>query len=249
MPDILKMAGLTKRFGGTQAVSDFSAEIRTGAITGLIGPNGCGKTTLFNLITGFLRPDAGEIKFDGLPVLRRRPQAIVRLGIGRTFQEMRLIRKMSVAENILLSFPHNSGESVFGALLWRWGHFEKANSARLDEIIDFVQLGEVRRHPASEISYGQQKLLSIGCVLSLSPRLLLLDEPFSGLSPVMIQKISGLLKTLVASGKTIFLIEHNLQAVEKGCDDVIVMNEGKKLVQGPPTVIRDDPRVLEAYLS
>lgn len=256
MSEILRLESVKKYFGGTKAVDGFSAVVKTGMITGLIGPNGCGKTTVFNLITGFLKPDSGDILFrtPSSPatrpsLLRTNPHLIVRKGIARTFQEMRLIRKMTAVEHVFLGFPNNSGESVSGALIGKGSRIDRANSAKVDEIIEFVQLNEVRRHPASEISYGQQKLLSIGCVLALSPRLLLLDEPFSGLSLVMVGRVSAVLKSLIMKGMTIFFIEHNLSAVRDVCDEVIVMIEGKMIMQGETSVILNDPRVAQAFFS
>jgi len=267
MSEILQIRELKKYFGGTKAVDDFSADIQAGSITGLIGPNGSGKTTVFNLITGFLKPDSGSVYFTNsslptthYPLHNKKPHHIARMGIGRTFQDMRLIHRLTVLDNLLLGFQQNLGESVAGALIG-WGNStDRKNAFRAEKIMEFVGLTGVRYHLASDISYGQQKLLSLGVALSLSPTLLLLDEPFSGVSPAMVEKIISLLRALTGKENsphyplptthcTVFLIDHDLEAVKNVCDEVIVMDEGKKIVQGPPSVIREDPRVMEAYFT
>lgn len=249
---MLEVKNLYKSFDGVQAVQDFSLRLRQGRITSLIGPNGAGKTTVFNIVTGFLLPSRGEVTFKNKPLTNLSPWKITRLGISRTFQNLRLFKKLTVLENILLGRQNQNGENFLNALLSfsatspdHKSHLEKAHS-----LLEFVGLTEMKDSIAENLSYGQQKLLSIACTLATEPQVLLLDEPVSGVQPAMIEKIFSILKELVEKqGKTIFLIEHDIDFVLKISDTVVVMDDGKKIAEGEPSAIKNNSEILEAYLS
>ena len=249
---MLEVRSISKSFDGVQAVQDLFLSIQPGAITSLIGPNGAGKTTLFNIVTGFLRSDQGTVKFNDQLVSNHAPWRIVKAGVARTFQNLRLFRKLTVLENVLLGIKGQRGEQFVNAL-FQFSHKSTdhtLNIKRAEELIDFVGLSDHRRELADNLSYGQQKLLSIACCLAGNPELLLLDEPVAGVQPEMIKKIEGLVRELVQKGKkTVFLIEHDIDFVLRISDMVIVMDDGKKIVEGKPDTIRNNPEILEAYLS
>lgn len=248
---ILEIKNLQKSFDGVRAVNDFSLTVEEKKITSLIGPNGAGKTTVFNLITGFLLPDSGDMFFNGKSLLRQPPWKIARHGITRTFQNLRLFKGLTVFENVLLGRQGHKGEEFLPALLSfspdsseHRSHVEKAGT-----LLEFVGLQDKRDELAENLSYGQQKLLSIACCLAAEPQLFLLDEPVSGVQPAMIEKIIEVVRVLVAQGKTILLIEHNIDFVLNISDTVVVMDEGKTIAEGVPAVIKNSPEILETYLS
>ena len=247
----LKVAELSKSFDGLLAVDRLSFEIEKGSIAGLIGPNGAGKTTAFHLITGFLQLNAGTISskektITGLPAHR-----IARTGIARTFQDLRLIQGIKVIENVLLARQRQSGEFFPNPIFSRKKiqNEEEQNRQRASENLEFVGLAEKTDDLASNLSYGQQKLLSLACCLATEADLLLLDEPVAGIHPDMIDKMLSLLQQLRTDGKTILFIEHNIEAVMQVCDQVIVMDAGCKIADGSPQMIEDDPEILKAYLE
>lgn len=249
---MLEMKSLSKSFDGVRAVDDFSLSVQTGKITSLIGPNGAGKTTAFNIITGFLSPDEGDVVFDGHALLKQPPYRIARIGINRTFQNLRLFKRLTALENALLGRQDQNGERFFNALLMfsknsaeHRRHMEKAEA-----LLEFVGLQDHKDELAENLSYGQQKLLSIACCLAAEPQLLLLDEPVSGVQPAMIEKIVEIIRDLVSNQhRTVLLIEHNIDFVLDISDTVVVMDEGRKIAEGRPSVIKDSPEILEAYLS
>lgn len=248
---MLEIAHLHKTFDGLKAVDDFSLSLRPNQITSLIGPNGAGKTTVFNIATGFLSPSMGSVVFENTTLVDLPPWKIARWGISRTFQNLRLFKRMSVLENVLLGRQEQSGESWLNAL-FRFNNesHEHVNHLKhVKDLLDFVGLADDSGRLAENLSYGQQKLLSIACALAMEPKLLLLDEPVSGVQPAMIEKIESVLKTLVKKGTTIFLIEHDIEFVLRNSDSVIVMDEGRKIAEDKPSAIRDNPEILEAYLS
>ena len=249
---MLDIRNISKSFDGVQAVQDVSLSIQPEKITSLIGPNGAGKTTLFNVVTGFLQADLGTVKLRDQSLSNLAPWRIVQIGVARTFQNLRLLRKLTVLENVLLGIKGQGGEKFLNAL-FRFSH----NSAdhirdvkRAEGIVDFVGLSTHRNELADNLSYGQQKLLSIACCLAGDPDLLLLDEPVAGVQPEMIKKIEGLIRKLVQQQKkTVFLIEHDIDFVLSISDVVVVMDEGKKIVEDKPDTIRNNTEILAAYLS
>jgi ABC-type branched-subunit amino acid transport system ATPase component len=247
---MLSIENISKNFGGIRALSGITCTFGQKEIVSLIGPNGAGKTTLFNVICGFLAANDGSVDFMGKKLNGLAAHRIARLGLGRTFQDLRLIRKMTVMENVLLAFQRQAGEEVFGALAgWKTHRQEKQNRRRALELLEFVGLADITSNLGDELSYGQQKLLTIACCLALDAGLLLLDEPVAGIAPEMVEKMLGLLLRLREEGKTICLIEHNLAAVKAVSDRVIVLDEGRKIAEGKPEAVMQDAGVLEAYLT
>jgi ABC-type branched-subunit amino acid transport system ATPase component len=241
---------LSKRFGGIRAVDKVSSIIEKNKITSIIGPNGAGKTTFFNVITGFLKPDQGKVVLHSEEITGLAPYQIARKGIARTFQDLRLIRQVSVLDNVLLARQDQLGENAFYALIrWKVKEQEKQNLEVAESILEFVGLKDFRHEKAENLSYGQQKLLTIACCLAMEAPLLLLDEPVAGIHPEMISKILQLLKELVEQGKTIVFIEHDIEAVRQVSDHVIVMDEGKIIASGKPQAVLEDPQIVEAYLG
>ncbi len=247
----LTLQGLNKKFDGIEALTDFSAKIEKQEILGLIGPNGAGKSTLFNVITGFIPPDSGTAEYSGDRIIGKYPHEIARLGIARTFQDMRLIRQMKVMENILLCFQTQPGEKLAGVFFNKkhWQNLEKQNRAKAIELLEYAGIADKAGTLAGELSYGQQKLLSIICCLAADAQLLLLDEPVAGLNPAMIEKILAIIEKLPEQGKSVILIEHNMDAVLQVCHRVIFMDAGKKVSEGTPQQVRNDSRVIKAYLD
>jgi ABC-type branched-subunit amino acid transport system ATPase component len=242
---------LRKTFDGIFALDDFSCAVGRGEIVGVIGPNGAGKTTLFNVATGFLRPEHGQIAYKGRRLLGLPPYQIRRAGVARTFQNLRLIRQMSVLENVLLAFRGQPGERL-GNVFFRWKTSqttEAANRRSAMSLLGDAGLSEKADDPAEALSYGQQKLLSLVCCLAGGAELLLLDEPVAGIAPAMIDKMLSIIRDLPKQGKSVVLIEHNLEAVMQVCDRVIFMDAGRKISEGTPEQVRNDPRVIEAYID
>ena len=248
---LLEIKNITKSFDGLKAVNNFSCSVEKGEIIGLIGPNGAGKTTLFNIITGFLSNDTGKILFDDKNISGMPAYKIVSLALSRTFQDLRLIHQMPVIENVLLNFQNQPGESLFNVYFKKKKstEVESENQKRALELLTFAGIAEEAYDLAANLSYGQQKLLSIVCCLAADPKILLLDEPVSGVQPAMIDKIFSMLKELKKQGKTIILIEHDIDFVSRISDKIIVMDEGKKIAEGLPDEIKNNREILEAYLS
>ena len=248
---LIDIQGLNKHFGGVTALDNFSCNVVPNEILGLIGPNGAGKTTLFNVMTGFLSPDSGNIEYNGRNITRLAPYKISKLGVVRTFQNLRLIRQLSVLENVLLCFPDQAGEKL-GNVYFRWGKCrqqEKRNQRTALDLLEKTALADKVHDPAEALSYGQQKLLSIVCCLAADAEVLLLDEPVAGIAPQMIETILEMIQSLPKLGKSVLLIEHNLDAVMQVCDRVIFMDAGVKVSEGTPEEVRNDPKVIEAYID
>lgn len=208
--------------------------IARNTIVGLIGPNGSGKTTFINLITGFSEPDQGNLFFNGKRINGRRPHEITRLGIGRTFQETRVFRKMTVIENVLVASPYRMGEQSL----------EKARN-----LLQFVELFDLRNEYSGNLSYGQQKLLELVRVLMLDPELIMLDEPIAGINPVFIDKLLKYFRVLHEQGKTLIIVEHTIPIILDICEKVIVLDHGEKIAEGKPYDIQQNKIVQEAYLG
>lgn len=241
---IIQTKNLTKRFDGVKAVDGLSVEIERGKITGIIGPNGSGKTTLVNLLSGMVGIDGGTaIVNDALKLSKIKPYDIYDYGITRTFQEVRLFNQMTVLDNMLAVLTERN---VFGALFERHNdyHLGKARDA-----LEKVNLWEKRNELAVNLSYGQRKLLEIARAVSTQAEMYLLDEPFAGLFPEIIKTVSEIIQELKREGKTVILIEHNMELIRHLCDNVIVMDSGRLLAQGQPEEVLRKKEVVEAYLG
>ncbi|MBI3638383.1 ABC transporter ATP-binding protein [Candidatus Wolfebacteria bacterium] len=240
---IIQTQNLLKRFNGVKAVDNFSAEIEKGKVTGIIGPNGSGKTTLINLLSGVLKFNEGFIIVNGVKLSRIRRYEIPFYGITRTFQEIRLFEQMPVLDNILVE---KKKKNIFSSLLEKHKelHLKKA-----EEVLRKIRLWEKRNDLALNLSYGQRKLLEIARATAMNAEIYLLDEPFAGLYPEMRKIISEIIKELRQEGKTIILIEHNMDLIRELCDNLIVMDAGKLFAQGNPNEVLNKKEVLQAYLG
>jgi ABC-type branched-subunit amino acid transport system ATPase component len=248
---MLKVSGLTKRFGGVTALADFDLALSGGEVVALIGPNGAGKTTLFNLLTGFLDPDGGKMLVRGRGLNRIAPHRALGLGLARTFQDLRLIGGITALDNVTLAFPRQRGESLAGLALFprAVARQERKQRERALELLSRVDLAHKARDLARNLSYGQQKLLTLACVLATGAEMLLLDEPVAGVHPRVIARILALISELAAQGKAVLLIEHDMRAVAQIAQRIVFLDEGRKVSEGPPGDVLKDPRVLEAYLE
>ncbi len=242
MTALLEVDRLSKRFGGVVAVDGCSFSVGEGTITALIGPNGSGKTTAFNMITGYLKADSGKIRFRGHTVERPSPARLYRQGLSRTFQQARIFPELSVEENLVIAAGH-SWRALFGARL------TKDDRLRSREMLEEFRLSGVADLPAGELSYGQRKLLEFAAVLMSRPKLVLLDEPTAGVNPVMIDTMEHHIRLRHDQGVTFLIVEHDMQLVMRLCDPVIVLDRGAPIASGPPAEVQVNPLVLDAYLG
>jgi ABC-type branched-subunit amino acid transport system ATPase component len=240
--NLLEVDHLTKRFGGVTAVNECSFAVGKGTITALIGPNGSGKTTVFNMITGYLKADSGQIRFAGEIITRPKPADLYRRGLSRTFQQARIFPELTVEENLVIAAGYT------------WPQLFKRRVSDADRERAKTMLGEFRLEPlaqlpSADLSYGQRKLLEFAAVLMSNPALVLLDEPTAGVNPVMIDAMEHHIRERHAAGVTFLVVEHDMHLVMRLCDPVIVLDQGAPIAFGPPELIQKDPRVLEAYLG
>lgn len=255
MSAILRIEGLVKRYRGVTALDGVSLEVQRGAITGLIGPNGSGKSTLFDCISGFQRQDAGRVWLHeaqaGVELTGRRPVGIVRAGVRRTFQQLRVFPVLSVLDNLLAAAQASSGYSALAETLRLPGvrRHERAMRTRAAQVLEEAGLAPHADRPAAALSYGQKKLLELGMALMTDPKVLLLDEPVAGVNPSLIEELKQQLLRMARRGVTLFIVEHNLKLVFDLCDWIFVLDRGRVLTAGTPAAVSSDERVMEAYLG
>jgi branched-chain amino acid transport system ATP-binding protein len=249
---MLRVQGLTKDFGGLRAVNRCSFEVSRGSIHGLIGPNGSGKTTVFNLITGFLQPTSGQAFFKGQEITGLPPYVIAQAGIARTFQMVRVFRRMTALENLLMAARGQAGERFLLGLVRtpEVRRQERENVARARELLAVVGLEHVADEYCGNLSYAEQKMVELARALMTDPELILLDEPASGINPTLVNKILNYIRKLRDErGKTFLLVEHDMRVVMNLCNRVAVLNYGEKIAEGTPDEISRDRGVIDAYLG
>lgn len=248
---LLEVRNLTKNFGGLIAVDRFHFDIEEGEILGLIGPNGAGKTTVFNLITGALRPSMGNVSFEGREISRLKPCKIAALGAVRTFQMTTLFGDMNVVENVILGSHSASGIGLWGAFFntRKARDIERGSRDEALKILKFMNLEDVKNEPANSLPHGHQRRLEVAIALASRPKLLLMDEPLTGMNQEEVQDMLERIERLRGDGKTILLVEHNMRAVTSICDRLVVLSFGSKIAEGPPQEVIENREVIEAYLG
>lgn len=249
---LLKLDAVTKRFGGLIAVNEFTAELAAGELCALIGPNGSGKTTIFNLITGIYQPTSGSITFDGRNITAKRPDIIAGYGIARTFQNIRLFKGLNVLDNVLVGRHLRLKADPFSAI-FRLPNYTAEENALVEEAMELLvslRLDSLAHEDATSLPYGQQRKLEIARALATHPQLLLLDEPAAGMNTGEAEELMEFIRHILDTFKlTIFLIEHQMRVVMGICPRIIVIDHGITIAEGPPEKIQNDQQVIEAYLG
>lgn len=248
---MLETRGVSKHFLGVTALENVNITIREGDLVSLIGPNGSGKTTLFNCVTGFLKPENGQVLFQGIDITGSKPHRITLLGISRTFQNVRVFPSLTVTESLMTVLQQHQEDSIIRRFFRtpKIRRYEAEAKERAEALLEMVELTRLKDEPTGNLSYGQRKLLEFAAALMPNPDLILLDEPAAAVNPTMIERMKAYIRALNDEGKTILIVEHNMDVVMDLSQRVIVLDAGEIIAEGPPSQIQRDERVMEAYFG